>query len=139
MRKFMLIALLCLALALSAAALAAAAQPDVDLTNLDTVDAIDELYAMAEAPESNQGKVVRLRGYFAYSNWGGEEIFLLISGGASCCASQIEFVPAEVPEDLEQLMLSDNPIIIQGILDFYDNDGYDDVRLIDAQIERAAL
>lgn len=139
MRKIMLSMLLCLSLVLATSALADAAQPDVDLTNLDTVDAIDELYAMADAPEANQGKVVRLTGYFAYSNWGGEEVLLLVSGGASCCASQIEFVPAEVPEDPDQLTLSDEPIIVLGVLDFYDDDGYDDVRLIDAQIEREAL
>lgn len=138
MRKIMLSMLLCLSLVLATSALADAAQPDVDLTNLDTVDAIDELYAMADAPEANQGKVVRLTGYFAYSNWGDGE-FLLLSGGASCCASQIEFVPAEAPEDPEQLTLSDEPITVQGVLDIYDNDGYDDVRLIEAQIEREAL
>lgn len=139
MRKLMFLALLCLSLVLATSALADAAQPDVDLTNLDTVDAIDELYAMADAPEANQGKVVRLTGYFAYSNWGDGEIFLLLSGGTSCCASQIEFVPAEAPEDPEQLTLSDEPITVQGVLDIYDNDGYDDVRLIESQIEREAL
>ena len=45
MRKLMFLALLCLSLVLATSALADAAQPDVDLTNLDTVDAIDELYA----------------------------------------------------------------------------------------------
>lgn len=138
MRKIMLFVLLCLSLLLVMGALAEAAV-DVDLTDLDTVDAIDALYALADAPEDNQGRVVRLTGFFSYFKWDNEEIFLLISDGASCCASQIEFVPAESPDDLEQLTLSDEPITLQGVLDIYDNDGYDDIRLIEAQVERTAL
>lgn len=139
MRKLLIAALLCLSLLLSLGALAEAARPDVDMTDLEPADAIDALYDLAEEPEANQGKIVRLTGYFAYSNWSGEEIFLLLSDGASCCASQIEFILAEAPEDLAQLTLSDEPITLRGVLDIYDNDGYDDVRLIEAQIERAAL
>lgn len=139
MRKIMLAMLLFLSMALALGALSEETQPDVDLTDLDTVDAIDALYGLADAPEANLGKVVRLTGYLAYSKWEGEEAFLLISGGASCCASQVEFVPSEAPEDLERLTLSDELITVQGVLDIFNNGGYDDIRLIEARIERAAL
>ena len=82
------------------------------------------------------GVLVSLHGD-GHPYWG--VAFLLISGGASCCASQVEFVPSEAPEDLERLTLSDELITVQGVLDIFNNGGYDDIRLIEARIERAAL
>ena len=135
MRKLLLSMLLCLSLVLSLGALSEAIEPDVDLTDVDTEDAINALYDLAEEPEANLGKLVRLRGHIAYSNWDGEEIFLLLGDGASCCAAQVEFVPAEVPEDLDQMTLADKLFTVQGALDIFDNGGFEDVRLIDAQFD----
>ena len=139
MRKIILSMLLCLSLLLSLGALSEQTV-DMDLTELDASDAIEALFRLTEAPEDNRGKVVRLTGNFSYVSWDDGELFLLYGGGgASCCGAQLEFIPANTPENLEQLTLSNEPITVHGVLDIYENYGYDTIRLIEAQIEDADL
>ena len=130
---------LCLALVpgIAQAAPAGDIEAEVDLTRLDGVEAIDALYDMMDAPEANQGRAVRLQGFLncAKSLKTGEPLFhLLIYDPSSCCAEQIEFIPAVMPEDIQELEFSDDEIIVAGLLDFYDDEGFTEVRVIDAEM-----
>lgn len=138
MRKTLISMLLCLSLLLGVAALAETAEPDVDLTELDSLTAINTVYELADAPEENQGKTVRLKGYIAYSSWEGKETYLLLSEGASCCAEQLAFVPAESPDDPEALGTSMDKATIQGVLDISVVYGIAQVKLVDVLIDAPA-
>ena len=133
MLKRFLIALMCALLTCSLCALAEST-PDVDLTALNPTEAVDALFALADAPEDNQGKTVRLTGYVNASSWDGEVTYLLLSDPASCCVRPVEFVPATASDAPDALAGGDQLVTLQGVVEIFNDYGYDDVRLIDATI-----
>ena len=133
--KKLFVTLLCLSL-LIGAALSETLSVDVDFTKLGAESAIDTLYDMLDAPEDNQGKTARLRGYAYCLEGDGDEpsaYYIIMSDPSSCCGGpQLEFVPTRLPEGFTPAALDEGEVTVTGTLDF--GDGYMDVRLVDAAV-----
>lgn len=136
--KKLLIVLLALAM-LTSSALAEALPVDMDFTAMGAQAAIDALYDMLDSPEENQGKTAAIHGT-AYCLEGfddeGTTYFLTVAdpSGFCCGGFQIEFVPGLLPAGLSAFALDDMEVTVTGTLDFGDDEGYLDVRLLDAAV-----
>ena len=138
MMKRLFAILLCLAL-LTSAALAEGISVDVDFTRMDAESAVNTLYDMLDTPEESQGRTVRLKGIaYAFEGYDDEAAmyFLAVDDPtASCCGGlQLEFIPTLLPVGVTGFAMDGEEVTVTGTLDFYDDDGYTDLRIINAAV-----
>ena len=80
--------------------LAPRARIDVDLASMSSTMVYSEVFSMMEHPQDYVGKIVRMRGLFAYNRneeLGAEYYFCVIQDATACCAQGIEFILAGDP------------------------------------------
>lgn len=117
---------------------------DVDLTKLSSTMIYSEVYNMMSEPDTYVGKSVRMNGQFALYQATDEEgkpipeqiyFACIIADATACCSQGLEFVLAgehTYPDDYPEL--GDN-IVVSGIFETYDEDGYRYCHLINAVFE----
>ena len=143
MMKKMLIAAVTAALMLSGCGATESKSPeqnaangvDVDLSVLSQNMVYAQVYTMMTQPEEYVGKRIRAKGTFAHVEENGRHRYAVyISDAAACCAQGLEFECAEelsYPEDLPNV---DDEIMVEGVFDRYEMDGWSYFRLTDADL-----
>lgn len=110
----------------------------VDLTVLSSTMVYSEVYNMMVMPENYVGKTVKIDGAFAVYEGDNRNYYAcVIADATACCSQGIEFVwngEHSYPEDYPEL---GSEIIVQGIFDTYEEDGYLYCQLIDAEVDSA--
>ncbi len=109
---------------------------DVDLTKLSSTMVYSEVYNMMTEPGSYLGKLVRMKGIFAYGE-GDERYYFacVISDATACCAQGIEFVLKDERKFPEEYPLTGTEITVVGVFDTYMEGMYKYCQLVDAVIE----
>lgn len=110
---------------------------DVDLAGLSDVVAYAQLYDMNLSPENYLGKLVRITGWFDYfEDMTLDRVYqsVQISDSTGCCSMGVEFLWAG-----EHVWPVDYPdfgteITVCGRFEIYQEDGYDYIRLADAEL-----
>lgn len=111
---------------------------DVDLTLLSSTMVYSEVYNMMVSPEDYIGKRVKMTGRFrAFQDKATEKVYLtcIIADAAACCSRGLDFVLKDehaFPDDYPALY---EPIIVTGVFNIREEDGYSYIQLIDAEIE----
>lgn len=109
---------------------------DVDLTKLSSTMVYSEVYDMMTKPGNYLGKLVRMRGEFAYIEGDGRYYFAcIIADATACCAQGIEFVLKDERKFPEEYPAQGTEISVVGIFDTYMEGKYQYCQLIDAIIE----
>lgn len=109
---------------------------DVDLTKLSSTMVYSEVYNMMTEPDSYLGKLVRMKGTFAYSI--GEEryyLFCVIADATACCAQGMEFVLRESRKFPDEYPAETTEITVVGVFDTYMEGELMYCQLIDAVME----
>ncbi len=110
---------------------------DVDLTQLSSIMVYAEVYNMMSAPEEYIGKNVKMSGAFAiYQDEDTKKLYFacIIADATACCSQGLEFVLEDersYPDDYPEI---DSEIIVTGIFDVYEEDGYEYCQLINAKL-----
>ena len=110
---------------------------DVDLAGLSDVVAYAQVYDMNLSPVSYLGKLVRITGWFDYfEDMTLDRVYqsVQISDSTGCCSMGMEFLWAG-----EHVWPVDYPdfgteITVCGRFEIYQEDGYDYIRLADAEL-----
>lgn len=133
------IGIVCLVLLLAPLPLAALSEQtiDVDLSGLSDVVAYAQIYDMNLSPENYVGKIVRVTGWFDYfEDMPLDQVYqsVQISDSTGCCSMGVEFVWAG-----DHLWPVDYPdfgteITVCGRFEIYQEDGYDYIHLMDAEL-----
>ena len=110
---------------------------DLDLSGLSGTVVYSQVYNIMYEPEAYVGKVIKMAGYYsAYEDTTRDVVYhaCVIPDATSCCAQGIEFIwggehqwPDEYPEE-------GTDIIVTGRLETYDEDGYEYLHLVDAEV-----
>ena len=110
---------------------------DVDLSGLSDVVAYAQIYDMNLSPENYVGKIVRVTGWFDYfEDMTLDRVYqsVQISDSTGCCSMGVEFVWAG-----DHLWPVDYPdfgteITVCGRFEIYQEDDYDYIHLMDAEL-----
>lgn len=109
----------------------------VDLTVLSSTMVYSEVYNMLAYPEQYMGKTVKMEGAFAvYEGENRNYYACIVADATACCTSGIEFVCAEeyiYPDDYPE---AESEIVVQGVFDLYEEDGFSYLQLVDATMDR---
>ena len=110
---------------------------DLDLSRLSGTVVYSQIYNMMYEPETYIGKVIKVSGYYsAYENTERGVVYhaCVIPDATACCAQGIEFIwggehqwPDDYPEE-------GTSIVVTGRLETYDEDGYQYLHLVDAEV-----
>lgn len=110
----------------------------VDLTALSSTMVYAEVYNMMVKPSDYIGKTVKMDGTFAVYKGDIRNYYAcVIADATACCSQGIEFVWSgehSYPEDYPEL---GSEIVVQGVFDVYEEDGYMYCQLIDATLSPA--
>lgn len=117
----------------------ASGEPDVDLTTLSSTMVYSEIYNMMYEPDRYVGKRIKMNGQFAAygnPNTGAVYTVCIIMDATACCSQGLEFVlagehsyPAGYPE-------LGTEITVVGTFQTYEENGYMDCHLVDAEITK---
>ena len=113
---------------------------DLDLAPLSGTVVYSQVYDMMMEPERYMGQKIRVKGNFSCfrdEETGQDYFAAIIADATACCAQGIEFVwrgAHEYPRDYPPL---DTEITVTGTFEMYNEDGYDYIRLADAEVEWA--
>ena len=115
----------------------ASGEPDVDLTTLSSTMIYSEVYNMMYEPDRYLGKRIKMNGQFAVyenPNTGAVYTACIITDATACCSQGLEFVlagehnyPADYPE-------RGTEITVVGTFQTYEENGYTDYHLADAEM-----
>ena len=114
---------------------------DYDLTTMSSDMIYATVYQMMADPDSYIGKTIRMDGLYYASYYDMTETYYhycIIQDATACCAQGIEFVwgdgshiyPDEYPQD-------NTEVVVQGVFEIYEEDGFKYCRLKDATMEVA--
>lgn len=134
------LAIICLALLLALLPLGGLGEErviDVDLAGLSDVVAYAQVYDMNLSPENYLGKIVRITGWFDYfEDMALDRVYqsVQISDSTGCCSMGVEFLwagdhvwPVDYPD-------FGTEITVCGRFELYQEDGYDYIHLVDAEL-----
>lgn len=149
MKKGILVIMLCLICAFLTACAPSAADTgaavptaaplavDLDLSKLSGTVVYSQVNNMMYEPETYTGKVIRMAGYYsAYVDTERGVVYhaCVIPDATACCAQGIEFIwggehqwPDDYPEE-------GTDILVTGRLETYEEDGYQYLHLVDAEV-----
>lgn len=110
---------------------------DLDLSALSDVVAYAQLYDMNLSPENYLDKIIRITGWFDYfEDMTLDQVYqsVQISDSTGCCSMGVEFLwagdhvwPVDYPD-------FGTEITVCGRFEIYQEDGYDYIRLADAEL-----
>lgn len=112
---------------------------DLDLTQMGSNMVYATIYQIVSKPEDYVGQKISIKGTYSvtwYEGTGQYYHFAFIQDAAACCQQGMEFVwgdgshvyPDEYPEQNQD-------IIVTGIFELYEEEGYEYMRLADATLE----
>ena len=111
---------------------------DVDLTQLSSTLVYSEVYNMLSGPDDYIGKTIKMNGSFSvYEDEETGKVYFAcyIADATACCSQGIEFTlsgehvyPDDYPEEGSE-------IVVQGIFETYEENGYTYCQLKDAVME----
>lgn len=110
---------------------------DVDLTTLSSTMVYSEIYNMMYEPDRYLGKRIKMNGQFAVyedPNTGAVYTACIIMDATACCSQGLEFVLAgehSYPADCPEL---GTEITVVGTFQTYEENGYMDYHLVDAEM-----
>ena len=113
---------------------------DVDLTTLSSTMVYAEVYNMLVSPNDYIGKIIRMKGLFAYyedPQTGNLYFACIIADATACCSQGIEFTLADAytyPDDYPEL---GSEITVVGEFETYTENGYSYCRLANASLDDA--
>ncbi len=111
---------------------------DVDLTKLSSTMVYSEVYNMLYTPDDYIGKMVKMKGAFAYYEdpETKEQYFAcIIADAMACCSQGLDFIPTDeytYPDDYPELNAE---ITVTGAFEIYEKNGIKYCRLANAAIE----
>ena len=111
---------------------------DVDLTQMSSTMIYSEVYNMVSTPEDYIGKTVKMNGSFSvYEDGGTGKVYFacMIADATACCSQGIEFTLSGeyvYPDDYPEV---GSEIVVQGIFETYEENGYLYCQLKDAVME----
>ena len=111
---------------------------DVDLTKLSSTMVYSEVYNMLYTPDDYIGKMVKMKGAFAYYEdpETKEQYFAcIIADAMACCSQGLDFIPTDeytYPDDYPELNAE---ITVTGTFEIYEKNGIKYCRLANAAIE----
>ena len=110
---------------------------DVDLTQLSSTMVYSEVYNMMYTPDDYIGKVVKMKGQFAYyedPETKAQYFACIIADATACCSQGLEFILTgehSYPNDYPEL---GSEITVTGIFEVYTENGFQYCRLKDASL-----
>lgn len=109
---------------------------DIDLTQLSSAMVYGVVFQMVFYPEEYVGKTIRMAGdFFVFVNpdTGQEYYSTIVEDALACCQQGLEFILSEgtYPQDYPTV---GSEIMVTGVLELYAEHGYENIRLIDAQL-----
>ena len=110
----------------------------LDLTTLSASMVYGQVYDMVYNPDNYKGRMVRVKGPFAYYQdpaTNKEYFAVLITDAMACCSQGIEFVldgKHTYPDDYPAV---DEETTVTGIFNFYKENGNSYCQLLNAKIE----
>ena len=110
---------------------------DVDLTKLSSTMVYSEVYNMMYTPDDYIGKIVKMKGQFAYyedPETKAQYFACIIADATACCSQGLEFVLTgehTYPNDYPEL---GSEITVSGTFELYEENGSQYCRLTDAEL-----
>ena len=108
---------------------------DVDLTKLSSTMVYSEVYNMMYTPNDYIGKIVKMKGQFAYyedPETKAQYFACIIEDATACCSQGLEFILTgehTYPDDYPEL---NSEITVTGTFETYEENGFKYCRLTDA-------
>ncbi len=110
---------------------------DIDLSSLSSTVVYAQVYNMMFYPENFVGKTIRMEGLYSdyFDQAKGKHYFAcIIMDATACCSQGVEFELSEdytYPDDYPS---EGDDVIVEGVFDLYQEDGYNYCTLRDAKL-----
>ncbi|MBO4471611.1 MAG: hypothetical protein J5841_07630 [Clostridia bacterium] len=112
--------------------------PDLDLSKMSSTVVYAEINNIQYDPTQYLGKVIRLRGLYAFHREPSTDMVYyacVVPDATACCMQGMEFVPAAEPQDPDRFLEDSADITVTGRLEIYVEENTSYLHLVDAQVE----
>ena len=112
--------------------------PDLDLSKMSSTVVYAEINNIQYDPTQYLGKVIRLRGLYAFHREPSTDMVYyacVVPDATACCMQGMEFVPAAEPMDPDNYLKDSADITVTGRLEIYVEENNSYLHLVDAEVE----